>query len=87
MNSKELFKESMRDLSTFYPSWKVNLQDKNTLVAWFDIFKSVSDKEFVDAVNEHILRERNNPTVASIMAYVKKESVLSLPLTRVEEHL
>jgi len=86
-SDKELFKDCMIKLSIFYPMWKINLTNSEHMRCWFEMFSDLTGSEFVNAVNEHINKEKQAPTVASIRSHVVKEKVLSLPLNRIEEYL
>ena len=86
-NEKAIFKAYILKLITFYPTWKIDINNSIVMKTWFDMFEDITGKAFAEAVDNHIKKEIYNPTVASILKYVKKEEVLKLPLRRVEERL
>ena len=84
---KDLFKKCIIRLSIFYPMWKIDLTNSEHMRCWFEMFSDLTGNEFLNAVNEHINKEKQAPTVASIRSHVVKEKLLSLPLNRIEEYL
>jgi len=66
MLSKECFKEQIENLMIFYPSWKINYESSETMLAWYNQFNQLTDGRFVDIVENHIQLVPYNPTVASL---------------------
>ncbi|HSN66724.1 MAG TPA: hypothetical protein VLS94_08790 [Fusibacter sp.] len=66
MLSKEVFKQKIKDLIDFYPTWGIKADDKSVVAKWYSKFSKLTDTEFIDMVNLHIEKVRFNPTVASL---------------------
>src|SRR5690625_6732940 len=69
MLDKELFKEKMEKLLTFFPNWNVDLSDRVVAGMWYSQFGHMSDEKFSKAVEDYIENEQFNPTVAGIKKY------------------
>ena len=73
MLDKELFKEKMEKLLTFFPNWNVDLSDRVAAGMWYNQFSHMSDEKFSKAVEDYIENEQFNPTVAGIKKYYVPE--------------
>jgi hypothetical protein len=66
MLNKDVFKQKIKDLIDFYPSWGIKADDKSVVAKWYSKFSNLSDDEFVEIVNIHIDKIKYVPTVASL---------------------
>jgi hypothetical protein len=66
MLNKDVFKQKIKDLIDFYPSWGIKADDKSIVAKWYSKFSNLSDDEFVEIVNIHIDKIKYVPTVASL---------------------
>lgn len=87
MLDKELFKEKMEKLLTFFPNWNVDLSDRVAAGMWYNQFSHMSDEKFSKAVEDYIENEQFNPTVAGIKKYYMPETKKSITQIKHEEML
>lgn len=67
MLSKEIFKQGMKDLVIFYPTWNVALMEKDAIQRWYEMFENIDENTFKKMIEEHIKTVKFNPTVASLL--------------------
>ena len=70
--SKDTFKEGIERLIIFFPSWKLDIKNSNAMLLWYNEFKDLENKQFLDMVQRYIKQEQTMPTVASL----KKHSII-----------
>lgn len=66
MLDKELFKKQMERLAALYDRWQVEIENPDVMKIWYGEFKDYEDDFFVDMVDEYVLENQYNPTVAGI---------------------
>ena len=73
MVSKEVFRRQMQRLKNLFPNWKADLSDKQVVKDWYNEFKELSEKRFVNKVDKFVADSSYPPTVAGIMNEDLKE--------------
>ena len=74
MLDKQIFKEGMERLSMAYPSWGLNIQDKNVMKTWYSFFEHNTEKQFENMIREYCEEEEKNPTIAKLLDHGYRKS-------------
>ena len=69
MLDKEVFRKEMERINVLFPNWKVDITDKKSMEIWYSELKELSDKQFVENVDQYIKNNSYPPTVADILNY------------------
>ena len=67
MLDKDVFREQMERLNVLFPNWKVDITDSKVMKTWYNEFKGLSEKKFVNKVDKFIQNSSYPPTVATIL--------------------
>ena len=57
----------MERLNVLFPNWKLDITDKKSMKVWYSELEHLSDKEFVENVDQYIKNNSYPPTVAGIL--------------------
>ena len=68
---KQIFKEGIGKLAHVYPSWEFDYKNKESMATMYSFFKEMDADRFEEMIQNHILKERYNPTIASLNEYRK----------------
>ena len=69
--SKEVFFNKMTELKHMFPTWKMDLSNKDVMSLLYKHLGYCKDEVFAKGIDEYIKTETFSPTVAGLQKYVK----------------
>ena len=69
--SKDVFLKEMKELKYMFPTWKMDLSEKDVMSLLYKFLGYTKDKNFIRGIDNYIKKETMNPTVSSLRKYIK----------------
>ena len=70
---KEVFEKGINDLRLAYPSWKMDLRNKQSVRLIYSYTGYCTNDQFAKGISNYIKNERFEPTIASLIKYIPSE--------------
>lgn len=72
MLNKDVFKKGMEDLCIAFPTWKLDISDRNVMSTWYQFFKGWKEQDFKATIDKYIMENEKLPTIAGLIANKKE---------------
>lgn len=67
MLEKKDFKQGIEQLLMAFPNWSIDVTDPKVIETWYRYFKTIEVREFQNMINNYIMDEERQPTIAGVL--------------------
>lgn len=69
MLDKNVFAEGIVELSLAYPTWTMQVDNRDAMAVWYKYFKNMEDDQFLETAQNYIKASAYVPTISGLLEH------------------